>query len=1147
MAKPTQLLLVALLLYAHPVARAAEHAPLSIRDLFPESGVSEHCGVLSIEYLDQLGGTMQSGELDEIELRGDVLTAAGDGYQVTFSVQPRDTYLVLRIKDIMESKPGTLMKLAFRLPKGSPFILTRLDYMSVPHDNGKTVEWPWIWARAGVRCQVSGVRGDDVKRANPLGAFAIQRSGTDEQFDVNLLRMWVHEGLPHPVVDGEWTLEKARTWLTEWQARFSDQSCLVISAKDLDELDTMTDWAAKLGMKRIYLHTDTWRGEYWPMENSYIHVNTDVFPRGEKDLNAYTSALRRKGLSFAVHSTCISIGRNDPDYVRNGLDPRLSRWVRGTLERDVSRGDTTLLFRPEPGSKYPQIERHGGARPNIMPSWMNLKLFLLGDELVEAGVIEQTDQAVWILKHCRRGSWGKTAAAHKAGATCEGMTRSYGQAFVPDPDSTLFPETIRRWADFCSRNNVDHLECDALENHADKPWGVGKFSWLLTSHLKLPSTSNTSGGRPLPFQVEYWFRGSRNASSNHARAGVAGGASLPLYLHSDIRQATGPYEILFKPGEMVAGGGNSFNVSYPWPMFGVTPELLASHGMVPEIEALIADWRAVLPDVTPEQRGAMAREYTDYRGAAGRNNQHATDVLFRPEILNCQGRVIPLRLVGRVGGELNWGFGQEFGPIVPRQYVRVGETIALSNAYHAQEPEFVVRVMGQMEEAIGSQEEVGREHFPGHANERKRTGDAPVLQEETGADSAIEASYATGTTTDFTVHPLHAARHIWPAAEMHNGEAKPGKVDVRCEFEIPDLVALKRARLILQVDDEAVAFVNNQKVFAGGRYDQALFVDLTNLRQGKNVLRIKATNYGAPGCVTAALHLESADGMRVLSSDTSWQGRPEGGAWGPVADLGAYGDNVWPKAEPQLSVLRADLMPNGVTIEPAQGHELTVEDGALQIASRNASTSVVAHVEDRPAWATLLDMSEARGIGCTVTGDGSDAVLVITIGEHHKRDYVIPIDFTGTREIEIPSGEVAWGDTHWGWRWGTAKFDYSRIRKVRVGFGTVPPETHAKVTVSNIRPLRKVSTELQDLTIRLGTDHELVVPGTIRSEHYLWYRGGDTVGLYDLNWNKVRDMAVTKDDFIVPAGELTVELDADKADQHPWFEVHFFTRGKPLL
>ncbi len=1080
--------------------------PLLISDVFPatERGASG----FAVEYLDRPGGTMQTAPLDQVRLSEDMLSVAGAGYRVDFSLQSRGSYLVLRIRDVAEPVPGTLMKLAFRVPAESPFVLIRLDYMSVPSRDGKAMSWPWLWAR---------------NTPNPLGAFAIQAPRDDAEFDDNLLRMWVHDGLPHP--PGRWTMRRARAWLAEWQRRFSDQSCLVVGAKNRAELDRMTAWAEKIGMKQVYLHADSWRGEYWPREHSYMHVNREVFPRGEEDLNNYTAELRRKGMSVAIHGTCISIARNDPDYARNGIDPRLSRWVRGTLAQDAEADDTVLHFRPAPGARYPRQVRHEWVGPNTMRSWMNLRLFLLGEELVEVRSVENTDADVWVLEGCRRGAWGKSAAAHRAGTVFEGLTRPYGQVFVPDADSTLLPETVRRWAEFCARNNVDHLECDALEDHRDRPWGADKFSWLLASHLTLPSTSNTSGGCPLPFNIEYWFRSSRPVLANHARAGVAGGASLPLYLHSDIRPATGPYEILFKPAEMVGRGGNSFNVSYPWPMFGVTPDILDNHGMVPVVEKLLGNWRAVLKSISPECREAIAGEYGRFRSPLGAaRNQHGTDVLFPPELVQGETRIVPLRLVGRAAGELNWGFGQEFGPIVPRQYVRTGDSLQLTNAWSAKEPEFVIRVMGELAESA----------------------DAPdARQAQASGSNAILDAYAAGTTTDFTVHPLHSAHHIWPAAAVANGEAKPGQVLLRRTFTVSDPAAVKRARLFLHVDDEAVAHLNGKKVFAGGRYDQVLFADIANLRSGENELTVKATNGSGPGCFTAALHLEQAGASRVLASDSSWQGKVGEGDWGAVTELAAFGASVWPRARPQLAVVRHDLMPHSSTIEPAAGHELVVDGKTLHVACRNDSNDTATHAEDRPAWATSLDMSAARGIGCTVTGDGSGAVLVITIEGRGHRDYVVPIDFNGTREICIPSGEVAWGDPHWSWR-GHGRFDYGRIRKVRIGFGTVPPETHAKVTVRNIRPLREVACELQDFTIKLGPGRELVVPGAVPSGHYLWYLGGDSIGLYDLNWNKVRDCEVRKQGFVVPMGPLTVQFAGAAEGQRAWLEAQFFTRGDPI-
>ncbi len=72
-----------------------------------------------------------------------------------------------------------------------------------------------------------------------------------------------------------------------------------------------------------------------------------------------------------------------------------------------------------------------------------------------------------------------------------------------------------------------------------------------------------------------------------------------------------------------------------------------------------------------------------------------------------------------------------------------------------------------------------------------------------------------------------------------------------------------------------------------------------------------------------------------------------------------------------------------------------------------------------------------------------------------------------------------------------------------------------------------------------------MVPGTVPSGHYLWYRGGDSVGLYDLNWNKVGDLAVREQDFVFPTGPFTVQLTAAPAQQL-WLEVQFFAKGDPI-
>ena len=176
-------------------------------------------------------------------------------------------------------------------------------------------------------------------------------------------------------------------------------------------------------------------------------------------------------------------------------------------------------------------------------------------------------------------------------------------------------------------------------------------------------------------------------------------------------------------------------------MFGVTPEILAHHGLVPVVEKLVADWRTVLATITPDQRERIRREYTAFRSPTGQaGNQAGTDVLFRPEIVAGQPRIVPVRMVGRTTGELNWGFGQEFGPIVPRQYLRAGESLSLTNPWPAQEPEFVIRLLGALAEVAAADDATGR---------------AATDDEE---DAAILEAYATGTTTEQqSVHQIGRA------------------------------------------------------------------------------------------------------------------------------------------------------------------------------------------------------------------------------------------------------------------------------------------------------------------------------------------------------------------------------------------------------
>jgi hypothetical protein len=179
-----------------------------------------------------------------------------------------------------------------------------------------------------------------------------------------------------------------------------------------------------------------------------------------------------------------------------------------------------------------------------------------------------------------------------------------------------------------------------------------------------------------------------------------------------------------------------------------------------------------------------------------------------------------------------------------------------------------------------------------------------------------------------------------------------------------------------------------------------------------------------------------------------------------------------------------------------------------------------------------------------VTGDGSNAVLVLQIPQ---RDYVVPIDFSGRRYVEIPDGEAAWAEGRWGWRMGTCKIaDYGKVPWTRLGFGKVPGGTTATVRVEGLKALAEIPAELVDPVVHAGTG-VLRITGKIATGEYLAYSGGDHASVCDRNWNKLRDLSVQKQDYVMPSGYAPVSVETRGDGPKPWLETQFLVHGDPFV
>jgi hypothetical protein len=609
----------------------------------------------------------------------EVLSQSGDQLIVGLKSQatPRFTFRIKEDPDFLSihllKKEGDFagqdIGLALRVRPETPMESLRLDYMARDSSSGSQLllSWPFLW---------------NENSGDPLGSFAIFRKAEGAERDQSLAAIWAEGTMPHPDVDGPWTKERALAWVDEFHHKFVGLSETILTAKSKEDLYKLTDWLHGVGIRRVYLHTDTWRGEYWPRERSFVDVNPAVFPGGREDLVAYGDYLESKGMLLRLHSVSGGIGRQDPEFVlAETVHPQLATWVHGRLEQPVGPDDAEILFRPEPGSEIPSLK--------LTHIWRILN-FRIGGEVVQAAEILNVDQDVWLLKGVKRGFDGTPAVSHDTGAEIAGLLAAYGQNYVPDNDSPLIEEIAARYANIINEAGLSHQHYDGREIHDHlQPWGFDKFNFLVSQKLKHPITSSTSGGRPSPWNFEYQF--SKNLELDELGYWPL---HIPLLL-DEHRNATSWLDANYEMASSIVLSARRLGFTKPEPMFGVTSEIKDNHGLLPKLESFLADWKKAIDHIGDREKSwllSMLHRVPKDRIRQRGNHYQSYDV---PVLENRDGTfyLVPTRVMLREGLDAPWLKGQEFGPVGPRQYIQPNQTITLENPHAAQQPDLILRIL----------------------------------------------------------------------------------------------------------------------------------------------------------------------------------------------------------------------------------------------------------------------------------------------------------------------------------------------------------------------------------------------------------------------------------------------------------------------
>ncbi len=237
------------------------------------------------------------------------------------------------------------------------------------------------------------------------------------------------------------------------------------------------------------------------------------------------------------------------------------------------------------------------------------------------------------------------------------------------------------------------------------------------------------------------------------------------------------------------------------------------------------------------------------------------------------------------------------------------------------------------------------------------------------------------------------------------------------------------------------------------------------------------------------------------------------------------------------------LQPSPDELRNQRDTRFSVDGEALVIEANNPLDQPAVNEDNLPEWSRSLKMTQRRGIGMWVIGDGSGAILTFQIP---GGDYVVPLTFTGRRYIEIPNAQVAWSNGHWGWRMGSKRCYYEQVNWCKIGFGMIPPRTNPRASVEGLTALGEIATELRNPVLHAG-ETRLAIQGTVASGQYLTWEGGPTAAVYDANWNSVAELPVIDKGFLAPNGEFDCQITADEGAHMPWMELQLMTRDAPML
>tara|TARA_B100001057_G_C22848255_1_gene949943 strand:- start:599 stop:3055 length:2457 start_codon:yes stop_codon:yes gene_type:complete len=245
------------------------------------------------------------------------------------------------------------------------------------------------------------------------------------------------EGLPHPMIDGQWVKTSP----------FANAAYLITSFTE-DNVDQAIALTQKAGLKHLYHYGKTF--ENW----GHFDLYKGEFPNGVAGLKMCVEKAAAKGIKMGTHCLSNFITTNDP-YVTPIPDPRMAKVGSSKLVQAIGSTDTVIEI----------------AAPDFFNQMKNntLKTVVVNNELIRYGGLSEA--APWRLLDCQRGAFGTQASDHSAGTQISKLLDHGYKVFLTDADLTI--EMSKTLAELYNKTGLRQISFDGLEGN--RSTGLGTY------------------------------------------------------------------------------------------------------------------------------------------------------------------------------------------------------------------------------------------------------------------------------------------------------------------------------------------------------------------------------------------------------------------------------------------------------------------------------------------------------------------------------------------------------------------------------------------------------------------------------------------------------------------------------------------------